>query len=144
MRVGQFVTSGFVESERAMHAGWALCGHDMAEAEADSPAEAAAIHEQSGHVLDAVMTTGDAVGTSATSGASASASAQDQTLKAPKRGSVLAGISREQRLSVGVLCKRLIDFGRLRWLADCGMESEIVCYASGKTTGENRILLARL
>jgi hypothetical protein len=49
------------------------------------------------------------------------------------KGSVLAGIQRSSAC-LGVLQASLT--GRLRWLADFnGMESEIVCYASGSTTG---------
>jgi tRNA:m4X modification enzyme len=56
----------------------------------------------------------------------------------------MEGVSRETRQRVGVLCKRLIDYGRLRWVQQQGLEAEIVCYADSKTTGENRLLLARV
>jgi Methyltransferase TRM13 len=52
-------------------------------------------------------------------------------------------ILRHARIAAGVLCKRLIDHGRLEWLQGHGMHVEYVRYVDGQVSGENRMLLAR-
>ena len=42
-----------------------------------------------------------------------------------------------------MLCKRLIDVGRLRWLRAQNLTCEIVRYVQPTVSGENRLLLAR-
>ncbi|GAX76544.1 hypothetical protein CEUSTIGMA_g3990.t1 [Chlamydomonas eustigma] len=53
---------------------------------------------------------------------------------------------RERKMAVGLMCKMLIDHGRLLWLQDrqnC-KNAELVCYCSPDVSGENRLLLAKM
>jgi hypothetical protein len=52
-------------------------------------------------------------------------------------------LSRQDRQEVGTLCKRLIDYGRMRWLQEHHMDSHIVRYVDASISGENQLLLAR-
>ena len=50
-------------------------------------------------------------------------------------------LSRDERQRIGMLCKRLIDYGRLQWLRQQGFEAEAVCFVDSAVSGENMLLL---
>lgn len=42
---------------------------------------------------------------------------------------------------MGMLCKRLIDHGRLQWLREHGFDGDVVCFVDASVSGENNLLL---
>jgi tRNA:m4X modification enzyme len=53
------------------------------------------------------------------------------------------GLSVEEKLAMGRVCKRLIDYGRLEYLRRaCGLEGEIVAYCEPSVSPENTCILA--
>ena len=50
-------------------------------------------------------------------------------------------LSRDERQEIGMLCKRVIDHGRLQWLRQQGFATEMVCFVDGAVSGENKLLL---
>jgi Methyltransferase TRM13 len=60
----------------------------------------------------------------------------------PEGSAPTAGIPRSERIVIGMICKRLIDWGRLAWLREHGYEAELVAYVAPSVSGENKLLLA--
>lgn len=47
------------------------------------------------------------------------------------------------RAVLGFMCKDIIDIGRLMWLKEQGLKSELVNYVPFSVSPENHLLLAR-
>jgi Methyltransferase TRM13 len=59
-------------------------------------------------------------------------------------GAASEGISLADRITAGVNCKRLIEYGRLEWVKSHGCHAaELVSYVLPSYSGENRLLLAK-
>jgi Methyltransferase TRM13 len=98
-----------------MVAGWALCGHD--------PQELPRLLQEEAMAREA--------GSKGPSG--------------PNPGVAAEGISLRDRVIVGSQCKRLIEYGRLKWLQSQGecFVSEVVQYVDPAFSGENRLLVVK-
>lgn len=51
-------------------------------------------------------------------------------------------LSPSQREEIGRKCKRLIDIGRVHYLRNCGLQSQLKTYIEEKLTPENVIIVA--
>lgn len=63
----------------------------------------------------------------------------------PNPGAAAEGISLRDRVIVGTQCKRLIEYGRLKWIerqGECDV-SEVVAYVDPSFSGENRLIVVR-
>lgn len=60
-----------------------------------------------------------------------------------EHGLVSSGLPRQDRQQIGMLCKRLIDYGRLQWLKEQGMQAELVRFVDPSVSGENCLILGR-
>jgi hypothetical protein len=101
--------------ETRMDAGWALCAHD--------PQELPRLLEEEAMAKEA--------GSKGPSGRNPGAAGE--------------GISLRDRVIVGSQCKRLIEYGRLKWLhrqGECTV-SEVVQYVCPTFSGENRLLVVK-
>jgi hypothetical protein len=102
---------------REVCAGWALCGHD--------PQDLPRLLEEEEKAKQVEAKTGTSDGANA--------------------GAAAEGISLRDRVIVGGQCKRLLEYGRLKWLerqGDCIL-SEVVPYVDPSFSGENRLLLVK-
>jgi tRNA:m4X modification enzyme len=52
-------------------------------------------------------------------------------------------LSPSQREEIGRKCKRLIDIGRVHYLKDFGLQSQLKTYIEGKLTPENVVIVAK-
>ncbi|XP_037094880.1 LOW QUALITY PROTEIN: tRNA:m(4)X modification enzyme TRM13 homolog, partial [Pollicipes pollicipes] len=83
-------------------------------------------------------------------GSAEEADAKRARLEAPGPGSRDAsagryhrlGLTPERRTAVGFMCKRLMDEGRVRYLAARGFSARLVCYVPAAVSPENVLLLA--
>lgn len=123
--------------------GWALCGHEAPagfQAGVEEEEEAAA--RSGGSDLEG----GRQLAGGQESIAAAALEARAAAVPAPGQGEggwrPHQGLPREARIAVGQQCKRLIDAGRLEWLAQRGFAAEAVRYVEAQVSGENRLLLA--
>mmetsp|Transcript_3989 Transcript_3989/g.5311 ORF Transcript_3989/g.5311 Transcript_3989/m.5311 type:complete len:113 (+) Transcript_3989:1603-1941(+) len=53
-------------------------------------------------------------------------------------------LTREARVLLGHMCKRLIDTGRTRWLSSQGLQGELIRFVPESVSPENRLLLGYL
>lgn len=126
-------------------AGWAFCGHgapgEQAEDEiGDTNVAPAASVDQAAAVVGAAEATAGGMNSDAGALEAACAPASGQIV-APEQGA--NGLARSDRQEVGLLCKRLIDHGRVEWLRRHGLDATLVCYCEARHSGENRLILAR-
>jgi tRNA:m4X modification enzyme len=52
-------------------------------------------------------------------------------------------LSLTQREEIERKCKRLIDIGRVHYLKDCGLQSQLKTYIEEKLTPENVVIVAK-
>uniref|UniRef100_A0A2N9HKX1 tRNA:m(4)X modification enzyme TRM13 n=1 Tax=Fagus sylvatica TaxID=28930 RepID=A0A2N9HKX1_FAGSY len=48
-----------------------------------------------------------------------------------------------ERAVLGFMCKQIIDMGRLMWVKECGLETQLVKYVPSSISPENHLLIAR-
>ncbi|KAA0058561.1 tRNA:m(4)X modification enzyme TRM13-like protein isoform X1 [Cucumis melo var. makuwa] len=48
-----------------------------------------------------------------------------------------------ERAVLGFMCKEIIDMGRLMWLKECGLETQLVKYVPSTISPENHLLIAK-
>lgn len=97
-------------------AGWALCGHD--------PQELPRLLEEEAKAQEAACKPGSS---------------------GPNPGAAAEGISLRDRVIAGTQCKRLIEYGRLKWIerqGECAV-SEVIPYVDASVSGENRLIVVR-
>lgn len=58
-------------------------------------------------------------------------------------GDVVRNMSAVERAVVGFMCKDIIDAGRLMWLKELGLHSQVVKYVPPGISPENHLLIAR-
>ena len=62
-------------------------------------------------------------------------------------GSTVEDIARHmnpvERAVLGFMCKEIIDMGRLMWLKECGLETQLVKYVPSSISPENHLLIAK-
>ena len=51
-------------------------------------------------------------------------------------------LDRTRRIDIGMMCKRILDTGRLLWLREQGWCAQSVLYVAPDITGENRLMIA--
>nr|XP_043621764.1 tRNA:m(4)X modification enzyme TRM13 [Erigeron canadensis] len=56
---------------------------------------------------------------------------------------LLSNMSATERAVLGFMCKDIIDAGRLMWLKEYGLESELVKYVPSSISPENHLLIAK-
>ena len=48
-----------------------------------------------------------------------------------------------ERAKLGFMCKQIIDMGRLMWVREHGLETQLVKYVPSSVSPENHLLVAR-
>ncbi|KAM7276817.1 hypothetical protein ACFE04_018683 [Oxalis oulophora] len=56
---------------------------------------------------------------------------------------IVRSMSPIERAALGFKCKQIIDVGRLMWIKECGIETELVKYVPPSKSPENHLLIAR-
>ena len=96
--------------------GWALCGHD--------PQELPRLLEEEAKAKEQGLSSGPS---------------------GPNPGAAGEGISLRDRVIAGTQCKRLIEYGRLKWIerqGECDV-SEVIPYVDPSFSGENRLIVVK-
>ena len=114
----------------ALFAGWALCGHNPVPAldvadptyggssrpDAAQPTECQSVNGTRLKLPESAQENGQ------TSLSSSDSGADSDSCRAEPRSRVGSSIPRAERRSIGLMCKQLLDCGRLLWLRQQGFE----------------------
>jgi tRNA:m4X modification enzyme len=121
--------------------GWSTCGHEAPNAECDPCQDSSA--DLAGAANSAPVQTGCST---AAEPSNPDKQPNMHLCECPRDDEQSAGtkvLGREERRRTGMLCKRLIDHGRLMWLRQQQLACRAVCYVHTAVSGENQLLLAR-